>query len=537
MKNLKKVLLTGTITISTLLAMSVISKAATVQVTADVINIRKEASTDAKVVAMLSKDVECEYLGEDGDWYKVKYKNYTGYVSKQYTKLVEEISDNTESNSEDIDNNKDDSKTDISGNEENNKTTNVKDNQSQEQNNIQSDDSENSETNLLYKKFNKKTIIRILPLIHSSNIGEAKKNDEVLILAETSGWSYIQTDEINGWVRTDTLVESKKETVSQTADDSKKDSKEENKEDTVTTEKIGYISGEYVNVRSGAGTSYSIVEVLELNTQITIIQEQGSWYKVKFGNDTGYISKDYVSDSKTVTNRSLSEPRTTKEETKQDKSKDNTADKTTTSDKKTTTTNKNTTASNKSTNTNKTTASTTNTSTNKTTTNTTTTSTANKNTTTTSKETTKNKNSNTTTVSKEGTTSNNTIKSADIIAYAKKFLGYKYVWGGASTSGFDCSGFTMYVYNHFGVNLPHYTVSQYNSSKGTKIKEQSDLKMGDIVFLTDYETGASCGHCGIYISDGNFIHSDSSVGYVNISNLNGIYKGRFCGALRINNVK
>ena len=57
--------------------------------------------------------------------------------------------------------------------------------------------------------------------------------------------------------------------------------------------------------------------------------------------------------------------------------------------------------------------------------------------------------------------------------------------------------------------------------------------MGDIVFLTDYETGAKYGHCGIYISDGDFIHADSSVGYVNISNLNDIYKNRFCGALRV----
>ncbi len=99
--------------------------------------------------------------------------------------------------------------------------------------------------------------------------------------------------------------------------------------------------------------------------------------------------------------------------------------------------------------------------------------------------------------------------------------------------GFDCSGFTMYVYKHFGVSLPHYTVSQYNSKKGTKIKKQSDLKVGDIVYLTDYITGEPCGHCGLYIGNGDFIHADSSVGYVNISNLNGIYKGRFCGGLRI----
>ena len=143
-----------------------------------------------------------------------------------------------------------------------------------------------------------------------------------------------------------------------------------------------------------------------------------------------------------------------------------------------------------------------------------------------------------TTNSNKNIISNNTtsssIKGTDVVAYAKKYLGHKYVWGGDGSNGtFDCSGFTMYVYKHFGVSLPHYTVSQYNSGKGIKITKQSDLKMGDIVYLTDYVTGAPCGHCGIYISDGKFIHADSTVMKVNISDLNGMYKGRFCGALRI----
>ena len=198
--------------------------------------------------------------------------------------------------------------------------------------------------------------------------------------------------------------------------------------------------------------------------------------KIKFGNTTGYVLKDYVSDTKKVTSRSSEEPRTEQEkEEKKEEKTDVTINKTSNS-----TDNKNTSSSNKTTN------------------------------------------------------SKDTIKNTDVIAYAKKYLGHKYVWGGDGSKGtFDCSGFTMYVYKHFGVSLPHYTVSQYNSGKGTKITKQSDLKMGDIVFLTDYVSGAPCGHCGIYISDGKFIHADSTVMAVNISDLNGMYKGRFCGALRI----
>lgn len=63
-------------------------------------------------------------------------------------------------------------------------------------------------------------------------------------------------------------------------------------------------------MRKGAGTSYNIVKVLSLNTQLTIIGEDGEWYKVKTGNTTGYVSKEFVSDSKVVTTRSNSVSRT-----------------------------------------------------------------------------------------------------------------------------------------------------------------------------------------------------------------------------------
>lgn len=464
MKNITKTIFTILLSLVILLLISVISSAASVKITADVINIRKDASTDSDVVATLSKDVECEYLGEEGNWYKVKYQKYTGYVSKEYSELIgenseegknDETSDSTESQNTQVNNES----------QENNTNTEEENNIKQEENTGSQDETNISQetVELQYKKFNKNTDIKILPLIYSSNIGQAKKGEAVLILDETTGWSYVQTDEISGWVRTDTLGEV-------TTDDSK--------EKTENTEKIGYISEEDVNMRNGAGTSHSVIKVLELNTEVTILEEDGDWYKVKSGNTTGYVSKDYVSDSKKVTSRSLTEPRTEKEEENKEE------------DKKETTSKENS-------------------------------------------KTTANKVSQITTKKPE-TSKEDTVKGTDIVAYAKKYLGHKYVWGGDGSNGtFDCSGFTMYVYKHFGVSLPHYTVSQYNSSKGTKITKQKDLKTGDIVFLTDYETGAPCGHCGIYIGDGDFIHADSSVGYVNISNLNDIYKNRFCGALRV----
>ena len=73
MKNFKKILLMLILTLISILLLTIMSKAATkVKVTGDTLNIRKSPSTSAKVVAMLSKGVECELIEEDGDWYKIK---------------------------------------------------------------------------------------------------------------------------------------------------------------------------------------------------------------------------------------------------------------------------------------------------------------------------------------------------------------------------------------------------------------------------------------------------------------------------------
>lgn len=471
MKNFRKVLFTVILILTTLFTISTYTNAATVKITGEVVNIRKEASANSSIVARLSENIECEYIGEKGNWYQIKYKNYTGYVSKDYAKLQGKVTNNqSNSNTTNTQNNTTTQNTNINqnnsvqtNNEQTNQTTNNQNNA--QANNNQGNTTQTSNTQSVNKKLKQNSTIKILPLVHASNIGDAKISDTVLVLAETSGWSYVQTDEISGWVRTSSLEDAKTTTqVNSKPVDSSTSQKENNK-----TEKIGYISEEEVNMRKGAGTSYSIIKTLKLNAQVTILGEQGKWYKVKVGKDTGYISKDYVSDTAKLTNRSLTESRGKKEEEKKVESTKNT--NTTVSDK---TTGNNT------------------------------------------------------------STTSNSIKGTDVVSYAKRYLGYKYVWGGDGSNGtFDCSGFTMYVYKHFGVSLPHYTVSQYNSRKGIQITKQSDLKMGDIVFLTDYVSGAPCGHCGIYISDGKFIHADSTVMKVNISDLNGMYKGRFCGALRI----
>ena len=114
----------------------------------------------------------------------------------------------------------------------------------------------------------------------------------------------------------------------------------------------------------------------------------------------------------------------------------------------------------------------------------------------------------------------------DLIAYAKSFLGVPYVYGGASSKGFDCSGYTMYIFKHFGISLPHSATSQLGY--GINVSRE-ELQPGDLVFFrgTNYSTKAAS-HVGIYIGNSNFIHASSSRSgkYVSINSLNEAYHSR-----------
>lgn len=126
---------------------------------------------------------------------------------------------------------------------------------------------------------------------------------------------------------------------------------------------------------------------------------------------------------------------------------------------------------------------------------------------------------------------------SDIVATAKQYLGTGYVYGGASPSGFDCSGYTMYVYSQHGYSLPRSATSQWQSGIGTRVYSISALQVGDLVFFNDpsRNAGKACSHAGIYIGDGQFIHSSSSrSGGVIISSLtSGYYNTYFVGGIHV----
>jgi len=467
------------VTILVIVSLVIYSNAAratqTVTVTTEVLNIRKKASTSSDVVATLSEGVKCELLEEDGEWYKVKYKTYTGYVAKEYVKK------NSDATTEEV------SKPKVEDTNTTGQDTTVP----------ATDDTNNKVTG----KIAKKSDVKLLPLIYSSKIDSLNKDVMVTILTQMNGWSYIQTDMIAGWIRSDNITG--KKTISSNTNNNTNDNKadanktdnndkktDDNKTDTNQTykEKTMYINDSFVNLRKEANTSSDVLMVVALNTKLTVIGESGDWYKVKTSEGNAYVLKELLSSQQVTSSRGgMVKKKNENIETTTENTQTTNSQKTTTSEDKTTTT-------------------------------------------TSSKKSTTN------------TSSNSSKKGQEVVSYAKKFLKVPYVYGGASKSGFDCSGFTMYVYKKFGVSMSHSALAQSKIGKAVKVDTKSsssikkNLQPGDLVFFLEYKTMDEVGHCGIYIGNGNFIHASSGSGYcVKINNLlpGDYYNKRFCAARRV----
>ncbi len=111
------------------------------------------------------------------------------------------------------------------------------------------------------------------------------------------------------------------------------------------------------------------------------------------------------------------------------------------------------------------------------------------------------------------------------VADALRLRGVPYVWGGTTPAGFDCSGFTRYVYAKLGINLAHSTYAQWDAGRHVP---RNALLPGDLVFFD------GIGHVGIYIGGGRFIHAPHTGAVVSIDRLSGAwYGGEYDGAVRL----
>lgn len=118
---------------------------------------------------------------------------------------------------------------------------------------------------------------------------------------------------------------------------------------------------------------------------------------------------------------------------------------------------------------------------------------------------------------------------AQVADLAAQYVGSRYVWGGASPSGFDCTGLVMWVFGQFGVAMPHSEAGQLTS--GERVAAD-DLEPGDVlVFANTYRRGLS--HVGIYLGEGRFVHAADESHGVLVSYLwDSYWAPRLVGATR-----
>jgi len=126
--------------------------------------------------------------------------------------------------------------------------------------------------------------------------------------------------------------------------------------------------------------------------------------------------------------------------------------------------------------------------------------------------------------------------SGDVASFAVRFAGSRYKYGGASpASGFDCSGFTSYIYSRFGVGLPHSSGAQFSTAYGARVGGMDNLRPGDLVFFVGTGGHRGISHVALYIGGGRIIHAMTPRYGVQVSNVYDSYwVQHYYGAVRVN---
>lgn len=282
----KKSLVTAILVIL-IICISKITYASTGVVTADLLNLRESPSTSAKVKATLKKNQEMEIIEQNDKWYKVKINGVEGYVHGDYIKVKEEPK---------VDEQKEEP---VTQKEEDKKTEN---------------DTKLLETITVSKEVD----IYILPLINATKISKTVQNEVVTVLGSTNKWLFVSSKSVNGWILRSAVSDSTSQNSNTTTNTESNNNENnnnnnsgnntnqntevnnQNNNNTQTIEpKTMYVNVASIYVRKGPGTNYEYVDTLILNNDVTVIGEEGDWYKVKVNGKEGYIAKWLLSNKVT----------------------------------------------------------------------------------------------------------------------------------------------------------------------------------------------------------------------------------------------
>ena len=405
------------------------------------LNMRSQASTSSSVLARLPGGTKVLVLEDKGSWYKIAYNGMIGYVSDEYISLSSTMD-------------------------------------------IKAGYAKVTSDNSLRLRSGPGTDYAVLAKLSEGTTAE--------ILGVTKGWIKVKYQTYTGYLSAEyiSVVSTGNNTTGNTG----------NSGGTISGTKLEVTSSGNLRMRSGPGIGYDIITKLRPGTIVNSLGESGDWYKVQYGNYTGYISAEYAAPVSDNNSDQPDEPASDTLDGIQVTSSGRLNMRKGPGTSYTSITKLPSGAVAK-------------------------------------------------LVSKEGswykvtyngytgyvsadycklvnyasasaednTPAYNSVRDK-VVAYAKKFLGTKYTWGGNTPStGFDCSGFVKYVLAEYGYSIPRTSATQYNAL--THISK-SNLKPGDLIFFGD---SGKVNHVGMYIGNNNFIHAENSKTGVCISSLSSSY--------------
>ena len=232
------------------------------------LNVRSGAGTSYSVIGSLSNGAKVEIVETSGSWYKIKYGSGYGYVSKDYVTV------SSNNNSGNTDN----------GNSNNGSSSNS---------NNGSSSSTTTQSGTV--KANGGLNVRSGAGTSYSSIGLLSNGAQVEIVETSGTWYKIKYGSGYGYVSKDYVTVSSSNNSGSTDSGNSNNGSNNNGNSSSTTTQSGTIKvNGALNVRNGAGTSYSVIGSLSNGAKVEIVETSGSWYKIKYGSGYGYVSKDYV---------------------------------------------------------------------------------------------------------------------------------------------------------------------------------------------------------------------------------------------------
>lgn len=512
-RKIKSILVCGLMSLFLILQVTLSLAADTSKVIVETARLREEATQDSRVLELLSQGDEVEVLSQNGDWYEVRFNGITGYLRKDLIDVSQASTTSAENGESNVNNNtsskdntssvENNTSTENSSNADNNSNTNTSNGENSVDTNSTSNTSSTENTNSSGESVENETTttqnpneltedeknstyeviyitnLKIVPLINALNTATLEAKTQVKLQEKMNGWVNISNDEYQGWVREDQIQkiggqsETSTEQETETQEEQSEEKQSNEQEEQETQSNIMYVNAQTVNVRSKADKSSEAITQVTINTAVEVISEEGGWSHIKVNGIEGYIATNLLSSTKQSSSRSMTTSRT-----------DN-SDEVTTSESQST-------------------------------------GTATDNTSNSKVETT----SSDTSSSATSSTNASSSKGSEIVSYAMSFIGKPYKYGGSSPSGFDCSGFTSYVYKQYGITLNRTAASQ--AQNGTKVS-RSDLQLGDLIMFC-----SPINHVGIYIGGGKIVHAaNPSRGVTTDTILSGYYNTNYNCARRI----